>query len=131
MNFRSLSIASGVLGMAFGAAITLVQPFMTRVYGLPSEAANVAQARGFGGLLFVWGLIAFMMRDVDDRATQRLLLMANIVGYLIQIALTLHGIQSGVLNALSWSSVAIYAALMAASGVVMRSASVAAPHAGR
>lgn len=131
MNFRTLSITAGVLGMAFGGAITLLQPFMERAYGLPVEATNIFQARGFGGLLFVWGLIAFMVRDVADPATQRSLLMANLVGYLIQLALTLYGIEGGLLNALSWSSVAIYAALMAASGAVLRATPMQVAGAGR
>jgi len=132
MNFRTLSVVSGILGMAFGAASTLAQPFMASLYGLPTEAANIGQARAFGGVLFVWGLIAFALRDLAERAAQRALLAANTAGYAIQLVLTLHGIGTGTLNAVSWSSVAIYLALAAATLLVMRrTAPVHAVHAGR
>jgi len=79
--------------------------------GLTPGGALIANLLGaaFIGL----GVISFQARDSADSVARRAIALGFVVGNVIGAVMTILGITSGAANALSWSTVALYALLAA------------------
>jgi hypothetical protein len=82
------------------------------MYGAPTDAATVLMSRFFGAALLQVGLMLYFLRETRDGATQRSTALAGVVGSVGGLAVALMGVMGGVVNALGWSTVAIYGVLL-------------------
>jgi hypothetical protein len=108
-----LSIA-GLLSMVFGAVFLVLTPTTLPMYGLPTDPANLVQGRYFAATLFGYGLLAYMIRNVGEPATQRAAVLAGVIGDALGTIVSLWGLMDKSLGPLAWSSVVIYGGLLAA-----------------
>ena len=77
-------------------------------------------ARFFGAALVNLGLAVYLLRDTRDIVVQRGLVLAGVVGSAAGAAVALIGQLSGLVNALGWSTVAIYAFLFVGYATFLR-----------
>jgi hypothetical protein len=61
-----------------------------------------------GGALLTLGAILWLARDFRDEAAVRAVLLAALVGDVVNLVVATMGTLSGVSNALGWSTVLIY-----------------------
>jgi hypothetical protein len=103
---------TGALGILFGLEFLLIPEMALAQYGIPTEPHNLLQSRYFGGTLLPLGLVFWLARGTRDDAARRALLLANVVGNLLGLVLSLWSRFNGQQGVLAWLSVVIYAALL-------------------
>jgi hypothetical protein len=112
MRLGTLLLIGGVLGLVFGLAFLLAPRAMLPLYGVATDPAVVLMARFFGAALAQVGLIFVLIRDVSDPRTQRGVLLGAFLGSLAGLVVALTAQFWGLVNALGWSTVVIYALLL-------------------
>ena len=112
MRLNTLLLVAGILALVFGLSFLLAPAALLPLYALRSETDTVLMSRFFGAALVQLGATLYLVRGVLEPATRRGLVLAGVVGSLAGLAVALLGQLSGVVNALGWSTVAIYGALL-------------------
>jgi len=112
MRPNTVFLAGGVIAIAFGLSFLLVPGTVLPMYGAPADAATVLMSRFFGVALLQVGLMLYLLRETRDATTQRSMALAGVVGSVVGVLVSLMGVMGGAVNALGWSTVAIYAALL-------------------
>ena len=112
MRPNTVFLLGGVIATAFGLSFLLVPAMLLPMYGAPTDPATVLMSRFFGVALLQVGLMLYLVRETRDAATQRSIALAGVVGSIAGVLVSLLGVMGGVVNALGWSTVAIYAALL-------------------
>ncbi len=112
MRPTTVFLAGGVIAIAFGLSFLLVPTIVLALYGAPTDPSTVLMSRFFGVALLQLGLTLYFLRDVRDAASQRAMALAGVVGSAAGIVVALMGVVGDVVNALGWSTVAIYAFLL-------------------
>ena len=120
MRPSNVFLAGGVLAIAFGLSFLLVPGMVLPMYGAPADPATVLMSRFFGVALLQVGLMLYLLRETRDAATQRVAALAGVVGSIAGLGVALMGVLGGLVNALGWSTVAIYALLLLGYLSVMR-----------
>ena len=125
MRIASLLLVAGVLSLVFGLGFLLVPAALLPMYGIDPAPATILMSRFFGVALLNLGTALYLVREVRDPAVQRGLVLAGVVGCTAGLAVALMGQLSGVVNAMGWSTVAIYGALLVAYAGAMRARAAA------
>lgn len=112
MPFKALLTIAGLLGLAFGVAFFLAPAATLGLYGASTGDVGYLMTRLAGAALFHLGLVYLMIRDVQDPVTIRRLSIASALGSLAGLRVALYGVRNDLVNAVGWSSVAIYALLV-------------------
>jgi len=120
MRPSNVFLAGGVLAIAFGLSFLLVPAMVLPMYGAATDPATLLMSRFFGVALLQVGLMLYLLRETRDAATQRVTALAGAVGSVAGLLVALMGVMGGVVNALGWSTVAIYAVLLLGYLSVMR-----------
>lgn len=115
MNLRAFLILTAVLAIAYALGFLIVPKFVTGVYGISGEPAVILGYRFFGGALLAIGLIFWLAKDCQDRTAIRALLVAGVASNAAGTAVSIWGSATGIMNALGWTVVLIYAVLLAGS----------------
>ena len=105
-----LAIAAAV-AIIYGIAFILVPDFVLVTYGVTANAALDLMARYFGLTLLGQGVVVWLIKDAVDGKVLRFLsgfALQSAIGLLVSI----WGTLGGILNALGWSAVLIYALLL-------------------
>jgi hypothetical protein len=123
MGPNTVFLAGGILGLVFGLSFLLVPATVLPLYGLSTDPATVLMSRFFGVALFHLGMLLYLLRDIRDVASQRALVTAGVAGSAAGAAVGLMGVLGGLVNALGWSTVAIYALLLVGYLTCMRARS--------
>jgi hypothetical protein len=113
MKCSTFLSVTGILGIAFGLGFLLAPESVAPLYGVPVEAHTIMMDRYFGGSLLWVGLISWLARGVRDDAALRALLQAGTVGNLAGLVVSAWSAIAGLMNALAWSSAALYALMLA------------------
>ena len=111
MKLSTFLTISAVIALAFGFAFVAAPARMLTQYGMVPYSASVIMSRFFGATLFTLGLLVFLARSVSDPIARRAIVFGSLVGDALGLAVAIHAQRSGFINALGWSSVAIYALL--------------------
>ncbi|MGZ6142500.1 MAG: hypothetical protein ACXWLM_04135 [Myxococcales bacterium] len=112
MKIGTLFSVNAVIAGVFGIAFTLAPAQTLAPYGVELPFAGLLVARLFGAALVGFGIISWLLRAADasaQRAAAIALTVADALGFLI----SLWGVLAGAINALGWSTVAIYGLLAA------------------
>ncbi len=112
MKIGTLLAVNAVISMAFGLAFTLAPVQALAPYGVELPPPGLLVSRLFGATLIGYGIITWLMRAADAGA-QRSLAIALTVADGVGTVISIWGVLSGTVNALGWSSVAIYGLLCA------------------
>ncbi len=112
MRPNTVFLTAGVLAIVFGLGFLLLPAMVLPLYGVPTDAHTLLMSHFFGAALVQVGLVLYFLRDVREPATQRAMALAGVVGSVAGVAIALMGVLAGVVNALGWSTVAIYGLLL-------------------
>jgi hypothetical protein len=112
MRPNTVFLAGGVLGLVFGLSFLLFPSAVLPLYGVPVDPSTVLMSRFFGVALFHLGIVLYLMRDVRESGSQRALAVAGVAGSVGGLAVAIMGVLGGIVNAMGWSTVAIYAILL-------------------
>jgi hypothetical protein len=110
MRFGTLLTVAGTLGTLFGLAFLVAPAFGLQQYGVTTDAAGLFMTQFFGAALLQLGLVFLMLRTHAEANTSRVALgacLGELAGLWVAVRLQL----SGGINAMGWSSVAIYGIL--------------------
>lgn len=110
-----LTIAS-LLALVFGLAFLFAPGATLAPYGVTTDAAGLYMARYFGAALIQLGLVIFLARQVADPGAQRAIVLGSSVGSLAGLGVALGAQLQHAVNALGWSTVAIYLFLLVGYG---------------
>lgn len=112
MRLNTLLLIAGLLALVFGLGFLLAPGALLPLYGIETAAGTVLMSRFFGVALVNLGLAVYLLRDVREPAAQRGLVLAGVVGSAAGLAVALLGQFGGLVNAMGWSTVAIYGLLL-------------------
>ncbi|MEP6689296.1 MAG: hypothetical protein ABJC36_13180 [Gemmatimonadales bacterium] len=112
MRPATVFLAGSLLALVFGLSFLAAPGAVLPLYGISPEAPTVLLARFFGVALLHAGLAVYLLRDTRDSVVQRALGLAGVVGSAAGAIVGLMGVLAGTVNALGWSTVAIYALLL-------------------
>jgi uncharacterized membrane protein len=123
---NTLLLVAGVLALVFGLSFLLVPGAMLPLYGIEPAPGTTLMSRFFGVALVNLGLAVYLLRDVREAAAQRGLVLAGVAGSAAGLAVAIMGQLEGVVNAMGWSTVAIYGLLLLGYASHLRGRPVAA-----
>jgi hypothetical protein len=112
MRLNTLLLVAGVLALVFGLSFLLVPGAMLPLYGIEAAAGTILMSRFFGVALVNLGLAVYLLREVRETTAQRGLVLAGVAGSAAGLVVALMGQFGGLVNAMGWSTVAIYALLL-------------------
>jgi len=119
MSFRNLMIVTAVSATAFGLGFIIAPTQLGSLFGMSSTPTSDFAFRLYAMALIGVGLLAWLIRQADDHATQKPILTAFFVmdfgGFLVM----LYAQLAGLMNALGWS-VAILLLLLSAAYAYLR-----------
>lgn len=116
MRLRTLLLIGGLIALVFGIAFLVAPQAVLRLYGVAPDPAITMMSRYFGAALLQIGLVFYLIRDVGDLRTQRGVVLGSFLGSLAGLVVALTAQFWGLVNALGWSTVAIYAFLLVGYG---------------
>ena len=112
MRPATVFLTAAVLALVFGLGFLLVPAMVLPVYGAPTDAATVLMSRFFGVALLHVGLLLYLLKDIRDPGAIRAIALAGVAASVAGVAVALMGVMAGVVNAMGWSTVAIYGLLL-------------------
>jgi fluoride ion exporter CrcB/FEX len=117
MTFKLVCIINSVLAFGFGIAFVVAAEPTMAMYateGAPGlTPAGLLIANLLGAAFIGFAVVSFQARDAADSVARRAIALGFVVGNVIGAGMTILGITSGAVNALGWSTVAIYGLLAA------------------
>ncbi len=119
MTFRTLLIIKAVVCLAFGAYLLLAPASLLSLLGGTLAGAGLFTAREYGAAMIGTMLLTWFAKDVAARDARGAILLDLLVYDGIGVVITLAVVLAGVLNALGWGIVAVYAFFTAGSGYVL------------
>ena len=108
MKLRTLLILNTVIALAFSAGFLIAPGLVSEQYGVEATAAMEYSGRLLGSAILGVAVLTWTARNAQDSTARRAIVLAllvmNVAGFLV----TLVGQINGVVNAMGWSTVAIY-----------------------
>ena len=120
MRLPTLLLVAGVLALVFGLGFLLAPGVLLPLYAVDPAPHTILMARFFGGALVQLGLTLYLLRETGDVVSHRGLVLAGVVGSAAGAVVALMGVLTGLTNAMGWSTVAIYGALLVGYAGAMR-----------
>ena len=108
MTIRTFFSILAILSFLFGVGFVLAPGQVLANYGIELSPALALVGRLFGGALLTLGVILWLARDFRDEAAVRAVLIAALIGDVVNFVVATMGTLSGASNALGWSTVLIY-----------------------
>jgi len=103
-----LSIVA-VMALLFGIGFVADPAEMLAPYGMPVDRHTAFMARFLGEELIAVGCILWLARKTTDPMARRAIVVAGVISDVIALVIALQAQLSGLVNALGWSTVVIYA----------------------
>jgi hypothetical protein len=107
-----LAIAAAI-AIIYGIAFIVAPDYVLVTYGMTADAALNLMARYFGLTLIGLGLVTWLVRETSDGKALRGLLSGLAVQAILGLLVSIWATVSGIMNAMGWSAVLIYAILLA------------------
>ncbi len=120
MRLNTLLLVAGLLALGFGLSFLLVPGTVLPLYGIDPDPATVLMSRFFGVALVQLGAALYLIREVREPDARRALVLAGVIGSAAGLAVALMGQLAGLVNAMGWSTVAIYGLLLLGYAVQLR-----------
>jgi len=109
MKLKTLFIINSVVCLVFGFGFVFLPEQALSLYGndaVTGQFKYVGQL--FGSSLLAFGLISWLARDSAESNARNAIILSFFLGDLVGFIISLINQISGVVNALNWSTVAIY-----------------------
>ena len=105
---KVIFIINSIVNLVFGLAFVLVPGSTLSIYGVSVNEAGILISRLFGASLLGYAVLSWFARNTEESAARRAILISFSIGFTIGFIVSLIGQLSGIVNALGWSSVALY-----------------------
>jgi len=108
MKLSTMFIIYAVVSAIFGFTFVFVPETALAFYGITLSPGGITIARLFGAALLEFALLSWFVRNAGDSEARKAIILAIFVGEAVGFVVALFGQLSGVVNALGWSTVAVY-----------------------
>lgn len=108
MKLSTLFTINAIVAFVFGLAFVLVPETSISLYGITLSPGGVIVAQLYGVSLLGYAVLTWFARNAGESEARRAIVLALVISFTIGFIVALLGQLSGVLNALGWSTVAIY-----------------------
>lgn len=108
MKLSTVFTANAVVTLLFGLGFTLVPATVLTLYGLTLSEGGLFVARLFGAALLGYAMLTWSARNTEESGARGAIVLGLFLGFAIGFIVSLAGQIAGVVNALGWSTVAIY-----------------------
>jgi hypothetical protein len=108
MKLNTLMVINAILAVVFGLAFVLVPTATGTLYGVPPDPVSKYLAQLLGAVFIGVGVVTWMARKAAASDALRAIVLAYFISNSIAFIVALINQLAGVVNALGWSSVAIY-----------------------
>jgi hypothetical protein len=112
MTSRSLLTITAVVAILYGLAFVLIPDSINAIYGVPSAPHTALYTRFFGSALLGFGVIDWFAKDFRSWDATRGVLIGTAVTTAIGGLIALFAVVTGLSNAMTWTSVLVYALLL-------------------
>jgi len=119
MSFRMLLVVKAAVCLVFGVILLAAPSKLLGLMGVHLGLGGMFPGREYGSALIGALLLMWFARNVTASDARGAILLYLLVYDAIALVVTLQATLSGVLNALGWSIVAVYAFFTVASGLVL------------
>jgi hypothetical protein len=109
MKLKAFLAIVGIVAILFGIAFVVAPAQLLAQYGITADRYTIFMSRFFGAALINLGLLVWLARNVIDPLARQAIVLAGLVADVIGFIIALEGQMHGVVNALGWSTVVIYA----------------------
>jgi ABC-type Fe3+-siderophore transport system permease subunit len=113
MTSRTLLTITAVVAILYGLTFLLVPDTINALYGVPSAPHIALYTRFFGSALLGLGVITWFAKDFRSWDAIRGVLIGIAVTTAIGGLIALFAVVTGLSNAMTWTSVVVYALLLA------------------
>jgi hypothetical protein len=108
MKLSTLFTANAIVSALFGLTFVLVPGTAMSFYGVTLSPGGLFIARLFGGVLIGVAVLTWSARNAGDSEARKAIVLSRFVCETVGFIVALLGQLAGVVNALGWSTVAIY-----------------------
>jgi hypothetical protein len=108
MKLSAMFIIYAVISAIFGLTFIFVPETSLALYGITLSPGGVPMVRLFGVALLEFALLSWFVRNAGDSEARKAIILAMFIGEAVGFVVALLGQLSGVVNALGWSTVAVY-----------------------
>lgn len=112
MKLQHVLVFAALVSILYGLGLLLIPGQLFSFYEVPQDAASTLMGRLFAAALIGLGLVAWLARGIDESAARRAVVPSFLIGALVGLIVSAHGVYSGVMNTLGWSVVIIYLLLV-------------------
>ena len=116
MKLSTVMIANAVVSVLFGLGFILAPAQLLSLYGMTADAGGLLIGRLFGASLTGYALLTWLARNLAGGEVRQTIVTALFGGFAVGLIVSFVGQLSGLVNALGWSTVVIYALFTAAYG---------------
>jgi hypothetical protein len=109
MTLKLLFTVNAVVGALFGLGFFLVPASVLAPYGITADAVATVLGRLLGAAYLGYAAVSWLMRDAPDSPARRAIVLAFVISYAAGLVAAVLGQLGGAVNALGWSTVAIFA----------------------
>jgi hypothetical protein len=108
MKLKILLVINAIVAVVFGVAFICVPSQVYLQYGIESNLHLNYSGQIFGAALLAIALLSWLVRNTTDSVTKRAIVVAFFVGDTVGFIVSIIAQFRGAMNALGWSTVAIY-----------------------
>jgi hypothetical protein len=108
MKLSTMFIIYAAISAIFGLAFVFVPETSLALYGITLSPGGILIARLFGAALLEFALLSWLARNAGDSEARKAIILAIFIGEAVGFIVVLLGQLSGEVNALGWSTVAVY-----------------------
>ena len=108
MKFSTLMSIKAVICLFFGVGEVLLPATLMSLYGATLDASGAFMAQLFGATFILLGLLLWLMRNTTEASTVKAFSISLFLGDAVGFVVSLMAVLSGVVNALGWTTVALY-----------------------
>jgi len=108
MKLSTMFIIYAVISAIFGLTFIFMPQTALALYGITLSPGGILIVRLFGAALLEFALLSWLVRNAGDSEARKAIILAVFVGEVVGFIVAIVGQLSGEVNALGWSTVAIY-----------------------
>jgi len=108
MKLKTLMIINAIVAIVFGVTFVILPAQAYSLYDITADEQLILMGRLFGAALIGFALLTWMARNATDSDARRAIVFALFIADGIGFVGALIGQLSNAVNALGWSTVAIY-----------------------
>ena len=108
MKLGTVLTVNAIIALLFGLGFVLAPAATLAPYGLTTDDSGILVARLFGAAVLGYAVLTWSARNSEESAARRAIVLALFLSFGIGLVVSLVGQLSGLVNALGWSTVAIY-----------------------